>query len=169
MRIATRRARSIQTHRHQSIASLVQRQPHGSLDNLHGKPEAYPVALTSGAVPFLHRRRNAGGIRLLDAYSTRRFPHQQQPQHIEYADHGNWRTWSRCPGSRTFRTCVSPGSATPRNTVPTGCPSCSLGPATPVVDKPTRTRLALGHRSGALCAYHRPFRTPNTSYWLSLA
>src|SRR5581483_7337842 len=50
----------------------------------------------------------------------------------------NCRTRSRLPGSRAWTASGSrPGMARPNHTVPTGWPSCSVGPATPVTASPT--------------------------------
>ncbi len=68
---------------------------------------------------------------------------------------------------------ASPGSASPNQTVPTGWPSCSSGPATPVTASPTsapRTRRA----PSAICAAHSSLTafaavTPSTERFTSVA
>ena len=64
----------------------------------------------------------------------------------------SWRTRSRSPGRRSCRASTSSPTATPSHTVPGGWPSCSAGPATPVVARPTSAPQhpahAVGHRLG---------------------
>ena len=76
----------------------------------------------------------------------------------------NCRMRSRSPGMRIETTSVSwPGTAIPNHTVPTGWPSCSSGPATPVTEIPTsapeHARRALGHLPRALLAHDRAPRS----------
>ena len=86
----------------------------------------------------------------------------------------NWRIRIRSPGRRVWTASGSrPGMARPKNTVPTGWPSCSVGPATPVTARPTsapRTRRA----PSAICMAHSALTTfsavtPSTDRFTSVA
>ncbi len=61
----------------------------------------------------------------------------------------------------------------PNQTVPGGCPSCSVGPATPVVDSPTSAPSSSRTPSAIAVAASSdttgPSGTPSTSYFTSLA
>lgn len=73
-----------------------------------------------------------------------------------------WRIWSRWPGRRNVWARSAPPMATPTHKVPTGMPSCSVGPATPVSARPTSApstrRAPAAIATAAALADHRPFR-----------
>src|SRR5215207_297829 len=85
----------------------------------------------------------------------------------------NWRTCSRSDPRRMVLACEPVGRAMPMHTVPTGMPSCSSGPATPVRLSPTSapssrcTPSAISIAAGSLTT--GPDDTSSSSYFTSLA
>ena len=96
-------------------------------------------------------------------HSAVRSREQAKPQQVERRDHRELTHLVAVAGQAQMRRLgTSPSMQSPTNSVPTGWPSCSVGPATPVRASPTSapsTRArAVGHRDRRLLAHDRPVR-----------